>query len=159
MKYDFGNRLQLLLNENNISQRELSKMVGTTEATISRYINNIQKPRPDILANIATTLNTTTDYLLGRDEYSILNKQNNSYSRLIFLIKEAQGNKSLNQFALTCNVNAGHLSRLLSGNFVNPPSPETLKKIANSNNKVSYVELLIASGYLEEKDIKIYMNK
>lgn len=82
-----------------------------------------------------------------------------SYSRLIFLIKEAQGDKSLNQFALTCKVNAGHLSRLLKGNFVNPPSPETLKKIANSNNKVSYVELLIASGYLEEKDIKIYMNK
>lgn len=81
-----------------------------------------------------------------------------SYDELISLIKKAQGSKTLNQFASVCNVNAGHLSRLLKGSFINPPSPETLKKIANSsNNKVSYIDLLIACNYLEKEDIKIYL--
>ena len=44
MEYDFGNRLQQLLNKNNISQRQLAKKVGITEAAVSRYINNLQKP-------------------------------------------------------------------------------------------------------------------
>ena len=76
------------------------------------------------------------------------------YEELISLIKKAQGNKTLNQFALACNVNAGHLSRILKGNFVNPPSPDTLKKIANSSRGlVTYEELLKASGYLEDDDL------
>ena len=67
MDYNFGNRLQQLLNENNLSQKQLATKVGITEAAVSRYINNLQKPRPDILSDIATVLNTTTDYLLGKE--------------------------------------------------------------------------------------------
>ena len=77
-----------------------------------------------------------------------------NYEELISLIKKAQGTKTLNQFALICKVNAGHLSRLLKGNFVNPPSPETLKKIANSSRgEVTYEEILKASGYIEDNDL------
>lgn len=76
------------------------------------------------------------------------------YEELIKLIKKAQGNKTLNQFALGAGINAGHLSRILNGNFKNPPSPDTLKKIAkNSHNEVSYEELLKASGYIDEADL------
>ena len=56
MNYDFGNRLQQLLNQNNMTQRKLANKIGVTEAAISRYINDLQKPRPDILADIATAL-------------------------------------------------------------------------------------------------------
>lgn len=78
----------------------------------------------------------------------------NKYEDLVKLIKKAQGNKTLNQFALVCGVNAGHLSRILNGNFKNPPSPETLKKIAKSSRgEVNYEELLKASGYLEDDDL------
>lgn len=51
-------------------------------------------------------------------------------SRSYKINKKAQGTKTLNQFALGAGVNAGHLSRILNGNFKNPPSPDTLKKIA-----------------------------
>jgi transcriptional regulator with XRE-family HTH domain len=84
MDYDFGNRLQQLLNKNNISQRQLAKKVGITEAAVSRYINNLQKPRPDILAEIATTLDTTTDYLLGKEEKSLYDPETiEKYNHLI----------------------------------------------------------------------------
>ena len=77
-----------------------------------------------------------------------------NYDELIKLIKKAQGNKTLNQFALGSGVNAGHLSRILNGNFKNPPSPETLKKIANnSRGEITYEELLKASGYIEDNDL------
>lgn len=73
------------------------------------------------------------------------------YEELIRLIKKAQGTKTLNQFALGAGINAGHLSRILNGNFKNPPSPETLKKIAkNSRGEVSYEELLRASKYIDD---------
>lgn len=76
-----------------------------------------------------------------------------SYQDLIKLIKKAQGTKTLNQFALGVGVNAGHLSRILNGNFKNPPSPDTLRKIAkNSRGDVSYQDLMKACGYIEENE-------
>lgn len=74
------------------------------------------------------------------------------FSELIKLIKKAQGNKTLNQFALGAGVNAGHLSRIMNGNFKNPPSPDTLRKIAKSSHgEVTYEELLKASGYIDKE--------
>lgn len=84
MDYDFGNRLQQLLTKNNISQRKLANMIGVTEAAVSRYINNLQKPRPDILSDIATALNTTTDYLLGKESTSVVDKEMvNKFNQLV----------------------------------------------------------------------------
>lgn len=66
---DFGNRLKQLLDERGVSQKWLADAANTKEATISRYINGVNKSsRIDILANIATALNVTTDYLLGLSE-------------------------------------------------------------------------------------------
>ncbi len=84
MENDFGRKLQSLLLKNNISQRKLATMVGVTEAAVSRYINNLQMPRPDILSEIATALDTTTDYLLGKEEKTIYTKENiEKYNHLV----------------------------------------------------------------------------
>lgn len=61
-----GKKMKELMKKQNISQRDLSIRLNTTEATISRYINNQREPNTDTLANIATALNTTVDYLLGK---------------------------------------------------------------------------------------------
>lgn len=80
------------------------------------------------------------------------------YIELIKLIKKAQGNRTLNQFALATDIDAGHLSRLLKGNFVNPPIPDTLKKISDhSHNEVSYESLLRAAHYIDDS-IKLPQN-
>ena len=52
------------------TQRELAKQVGTTGASISRYIKGDRVPKGPILANIAKALHTTTDYLLGNEKNS-----------------------------------------------------------------------------------------
>lgn len=61
----FTKRLVELMEEKDISQVELSRLVGTTNVTISRYINDKRKPRIEIVAKIANVLGTSIDYLLG----------------------------------------------------------------------------------------------
>ncbi len=39
-------------------------MVGVTEAAMTRYLRNERVPRADVIANLATALNTTSDYLI-----------------------------------------------------------------------------------------------
>jgi len=74
------------------------------------------------------------------------------YKELIRLLKIAKGDRSLNRFAEETGVDAGHLSRVMRGIMINPPSPDTLKKIAdNAHNGVTYEELMIAAGHLEKK--------
>ena len=65
-----GERIAGLLMEQGKTQRALAKQVGTTGASISRYIKGDRVPKGPILANIAKALNTTTDYLLGNENDS-----------------------------------------------------------------------------------------
>ncbi len=64
MSEKLGNRIALALQEKLMTQKELADKVGVTEAVISRYISGTREPKPDMLANIATALGTTSDYLL-----------------------------------------------------------------------------------------------
>ncbi|MCR4746795.1 MAG: helix-turn-helix domain-containing protein [Lachnospiraceae bacterium] len=60
-----GNRILELLEERNMSQRELAEKVGVTEVSMSRYINSRRIPRAAVLSNIAKVFHVSTDYLLG----------------------------------------------------------------------------------------------
>ena len=65
MSKAFGERLLSLLQKQGLTQKQLADRLNTTEATLSRYVNGDREPKADMLANIATALNTTSDYLLG----------------------------------------------------------------------------------------------
>lgn len=65
MSKELGLRITEALKKQGITQRELATRIDMTEAVVSRYISGEREPKPDILANIATALNTTSDYLLG----------------------------------------------------------------------------------------------
>lgn len=65
MSKELGEKLLGLMKKRGISQRQLADRLNTTEASLSRYVNGEREPKADMLANIATALNTTSDYLLG----------------------------------------------------------------------------------------------
>lgn len=68
---------------------------------------------------------------------------------LIQLIRNAQGNRSLNQFAQACEIDSGNLSRILNNKNKQAPKPETLRKIANNAlNGVTYEDLMSAAGHI-----------
>lgn len=62
-----GERLTALLKEQRRTQKQLADLIGVTEATVSRYITGERTPKSGILANMATALHTTSDYLLGQE--------------------------------------------------------------------------------------------
>ena len=68
MSKEFGQRLLNQLQKQGITQKELADRVNTTEATLSRYVSGGREPKADMLANIATALHTTSDFLLGIEQ-------------------------------------------------------------------------------------------
>ena len=65
MSKELGGKISGLLKEAGLTQKDLARRICVTEAVISRYISGEREPKPDVLANIATALHTTSDYLLG----------------------------------------------------------------------------------------------
>ena len=65
MGKELGQRILSAIRSKGISQKELAAIIGATEGVISRYISGERDPKPEMIANIATALHTTSDYLLG----------------------------------------------------------------------------------------------
>lgn len=65
MGKDLGLRITDILQKRGLTQKELSERVGVTQTVMSRYISGDRDPKPDMVANIATALHTTSDFLLG----------------------------------------------------------------------------------------------
>ena len=63
-----GSRIVGLRQELNITQISLAKSVGITKSMLSKYENDINVPKADVLGEIATRLDTSTDYLLGKTD-------------------------------------------------------------------------------------------
>ena len=60
-----GEKILNLRKKQNLSQKELAEKVGITEASLSRYENNLREPKAEIIAKISEILGCSTDYLLG----------------------------------------------------------------------------------------------
>lgn len=58
-----------LMTTKNINQKDLSRLSGITETSISRYLNGNQRPRIDVLLNFARALEVNVDYLLEDDKH------------------------------------------------------------------------------------------
>lgn len=50
------------------TQKEVAQKIGVGQSTYTNYEAGIREPNGDTLVLIADVLNTTTDYLLGREE-------------------------------------------------------------------------------------------
>ncbi len=61
-------RLLQMMKQKELTQRDLAGMAGVTEAAMSRYMRGERQPRAEVVANMATALGVTSDYLLGREE-------------------------------------------------------------------------------------------
>lgn len=72
----FSERISKLMKENNFSQKELAAKIGVTESAMSYYIKGTRTPRSDVLSRVATALNTSTDYLLGKSNNPAVQKEN-----------------------------------------------------------------------------------
>lgn len=53
---EFGNNLQALMRENDITQRELERKSGVSQSDLSRYVNGRQAPTYKAIINLSYAL-------------------------------------------------------------------------------------------------------
>ena len=76
-----GERIVFLREELDISQIKLADKVGLTNTTLYKYEKNICEPKGEIIARLASALNTTADFILGRTpDFSPLKKESGEES-------------------------------------------------------------------------------
>lgn len=72
-----GSRILNLRADKDIKQSDLANQIGITKSMLSKYENDINIPKADILSKIVDVLDTTTDYLLCRTNNSAPLSKNN----------------------------------------------------------------------------------
>ena len=61
----FGERLKDLRISKGISQQQFAKIISTSQASLSKWENDVQEPCIDDLKKIAEYFNVSADYLIG----------------------------------------------------------------------------------------------
>ncbi|MDY5779763.1 MAG: helix-turn-helix transcriptional regulator [Succinivibrionaceae bacterium] len=74
MSETIGDKLQKVLKDKSISQKELATNIGITESAMSKYISGDRIPKMDILKKIAIFLDVSIDYLVGLEDADENNK-------------------------------------------------------------------------------------
>ena len=77
-----GYRLKTLRRQNNLSQRELGKLIGVSKVSISNYEKGTRIPSMNTLLMILRVFNVSADYILGRELNAVCEDDGN-YSILL----------------------------------------------------------------------------
>lgn len=64
----FGERLKELRSERNLSQKDLAKILRTTNSSICDWETDRAQPDMEMLVKLADYFEVTVDYLLGRTD-------------------------------------------------------------------------------------------
>ena len=80
----WSDKVKELMTIKNINQKELSRLSGITEASVSRYLTGERTPRMDIIINFAKALGVSVEYLLDEDEK--IQKKHSAYDNIAVAI-------------------------------------------------------------------------
>lgn len=84
---DIGQRIRQLRKQKNLTQQQLANRLWLTKAMISAYETGLKFPSLEVLKQLAFTLNTSTDYLLGVNKKHILDVSNLKPSQIELISK------------------------------------------------------------------------
>ena len=80
---NFSIRLKELRNKANLSQQELSKIIGISKSSINMYERGEREPGLETVGALADYFDVQTDYLLGKSDDTRSPKQAKKYNKLI----------------------------------------------------------------------------
>lgn len=95
-----GKRIKALREDMDLSQKELAAKTDMTEATLSRYENDLREPKVSAIIRLAKALNTTSDFLLGLSDNPYGKESHPLNSAEIKLIKLFATLSSVNKLRL-----------------------------------------------------------
>jgi len=96
LKMTFGSRLKNLLNERQISQKQLAQDLNVAISTLNGYVQDYREPDFKTLAAIAKYFSVSADYLIGLSEfvkdsdYNLLKSGESELIRLFRMINNEQ---------------------------------------------------------------------
>lgn len=97
-----GSRIRELRKAKGLSQEKLGKLINVTKVSISCYENEGRTPDLETFELLVDALDTTPDYLLGRDKLVVSEKEEEYKTYLpktdIEIINEITKNKELIRF-------------------------------------------------------------
>lgn len=92
-----GETLRSLRKSKHITLDKMSEDLGINKGTLSKYENNINSPKAEILADIARYYNVTTDYILNNN--SLLYTQEQPKTKEVpYYELDKKDNEKLNKF-------------------------------------------------------------
>jgi len=65
----FGERLKELRLQEGLSQKEFAKILGTSQASLSKWENDVQEPCIEDIIKICNHFNISADYVIGRQDW------------------------------------------------------------------------------------------
>ncbi len=68
---EFGDKLLMVLNEKNISQRDFAAALNIAPTTLNGYIKNKRQPDFALVKQMAFSLNVSIDYLLDYENNNV----------------------------------------------------------------------------------------
>ena len=97
-----GNRIKELRKKKGLTQEQLGKLINLTKVSISCYESEKRSPDLETFETLVDALDTTPDYLLGRDKLVVAEDEEEYKTYLskndIEIIKELSKNEELIKF-------------------------------------------------------------
>lgn len=95
----FGDRLKMLREDKDITQKQLGQIVGVSDRVIGYYESNNRFPKDEnTLKSLADYFGVSLDYLLGRNSEShiLISNENKNIDEIIEDFESALNNAMLN---------------------------------------------------------------
>jgi len=89
---NFGDRLRALIEERDITQKELATQLNIAPSTLGSYVQNTREPDFDTLKLLAGYFGVSTDYLLGHQTGHTANPQEDEILRIFRSLNAEQRN-------------------------------------------------------------------
>ena len=83
MENNFSDRIRKLRQDMDITQSELANKLGITTTALSFFESGSRIPNIEVLRNMATIFNVSSDYLLGLSEKKEINSDLKTYADMI----------------------------------------------------------------------------
>src|SRR5690625_6955416 len=77
-----GKRMRWIRDKQDLKQKKVAKSLNVSAYQLSRYESGHSKPDPELIAEIATYYNVTTDYLLGKTDRPDMTAEDRKSTRL-----------------------------------------------------------------------------
>lgn len=101
----FGDNLRTLIEERNLTQKELAKQLNIAPSTMGSYVQNTREPDFNTLKLLAKYFDVTTDYLLDFNSNQTVSHQEDDLLRIFRSLSSTQKDICIEQCKAFVKIN------------------------------------------------------